>query len=287
MNHANISTNSDNAEIGKVSHGDLSKFACFLVIGLLIIILNVTEIIIITRKKTKKNYEYMLLGLSTSDALLGFSFFIYRILHALTKVPIAPIFVVFFFSLTASIFNILALSLERMYAVLYPIQHRVLFTKSKLALCVAVIWISTFAITIAVSLTVDKTKCTLDGHVLNEVFYVAPMITTVDFLYVIIYLIILIKLCRTRHAPTLSANMIKRTERKSIVLCCMIALVFVLFTAPTAIGMSVFHKTPIWSRVPLLLNSISNSVVYFFLSKIDVKCCMKTQAKLQSIEVHV
>ena len=251
----------------------IAKLGFFLAICALIVVLNVTEIILICRKKTKKNHEYLLLGLSTSDTILGLSFFIYRVMVLyINNVPVTPIFVIFFFSVCSSVFNILAISLERLFAILYPLRHRAVFTKRKLLMLVCLVWTLASLLTLTVSLIVDKSKCRPpDGHEPNEVLIVAPFLFIVDFVYVVIYFVILRKLwtIKSNFMNRAVSEAKQRRERNSIFMCALIAFLFVLLTAPTAIGMTFFHATPIWSRIPYLLNSVSNSVVYFFLGRVN------------------
>ena len=270
------------------SHGGhLAKSVSFFVIGVVIITLNVAEIIIITRKKNRRKHEYLLIGMSSSDTLLGSSFLIYRVIDVYASIPVTPIFIIFFFCLTASVLHILIISIERLVAVLYPIQHKVFFTMKKLKMLISVVWICTLAITTAVAVSVDKTKCTNDGHVLSEALAVAIMIFTVDVLYISIYCVILKKLWTSHQSSTGNsmANIIQKRERKAMIMCVTITCVFVLFTAPTATAMALYQRTPIWSRIPLLLNSISNSVVYFFLGKFECKLCWRTM-DVNSSEQH-
>lgn len=123
--------------------------------SLLVAILNIAEIIFITKiKRRKKIYEIIIASLSVSDCLFGLSNAIICSIFLskswkqeddlLETVYFAYVFFVF-----ASIFHLVFIAVDRVMIVLIPFQYETIFTRKRLKIGIALLWILAFGISIS------------------------------------------------------------------------------------------------------------------------------------------
>ena len=95
-------------------------------LGLLIILLNLCEMKILHKRKKKRLYESLLLSLSVSDLFLGVSELSISIVYISGIFDESPnyAYMTYFFFLLVSILHLLCISIDRLYAVAYPIHHK-------------------------------------------------------------------------------------------------------------------------------------------------------------------
>ena len=138
--HLNVSTSSH--ENQKEEDDDVSlyedekiKRSVDIAIGLLVCILNLIEIILILRLKRKRNFEVVLLSLCVADMFFGISKGIISVVYFL-DVQIGEIFelsyLLFLFFVLVSIFHLLFIAVDTLYAIIQPILHNVFMTRKKI-----------------------------------------------------------------------------------------------------------------------------------------------------------
>ena len=150
--------------------------------GLLIAILNIVEIIIIVKIKRKKMYEILLLSLSVSDCMFGLSnsfvsaLYIASVCRYEDLLETAYTSYVFFF--LSSMLHLLFITMDRLIAVLKPVQHKVYLSRRRLYVYIAVLWI--FAVLITALLQIlDEFTDTFTGNrlvsrMLGQTFETTP-----------------------------------------------------------------------------------------------------------------
>ena len=198
-----------------------------------------------------------------------------------------------FFVLT-SMFHLIFIAVDRVMIVLKPFQYEIIFTKKRLKIGIALLWIIasiTGVITYTVyELTEMKPSVTdqLNQSILsyststsfteqtpteNRAEFHDDMqlvlsitIVLMDFSMVICYSIIIYHMRYKTRNNVVPKN--AEDERLPII-CVFIAAVFVIFTLPYAIARFCTEHLPFWANFILLLNSGVNSVVYFFHQRIE------------------
>ena len=266
--------------------------------GALVAILNIVEIIMIAKIQLKKKiYEIILMSLSVSDCLFGFSNVIvssifltqsckYRTLLEITYVT----YVLF---ILTSIFHLVFIGVDRALIVLIPFKYETIFTTKRLKIGISLLWI--LALTIGVSSyivfelkTYGNSATRLDplisqNNTIASRKKVRPIrgrrfqqsaqlvlsiiIVILDLLMILCYLTIIYHVSYKNS----KGMRIKRAEDQRLpVLCVVIASVFVTFTLPFAATRLYLGYVPFWANYCLILNSGMNSIVYFFRKKIEI-----------------
>ena len=107
---------------------------------------NAAEIVLILRKKDKKIFDKLLLSLAASDLLVGMSIFAFKIaeLEAPKKstwqTP-ANFTNMYVLSMIFSITSLAGITIERLLAAKFPIKHRMMVTKKRANVFVAIMWV--------------------------------------------------------------------------------------------------------------------------------------------------
>ena len=262
-------------------------------IPVIIAIINLVEIILIIRLKRKKTFQTVLLSLSVSDLLFGLSSAtVYIVLSfGLSGGGVLNITIAFtFFFVLTSIFHLLFIALDTLYAIVKPILHKVHMTKKKNYMILAAIWLVSIAIALGIYLAVRNG---FDGYDLKhngnfsmnitELKHpdVKPYNNIVDIdIYIVMrnllsYVIIgadaLLVICYAVIIYTVKFRKVKsnknKTQNKIRIVCVFIMLLFVAFTLPYAI--ETLSSSEPWFEFDLIIisNSGMNSIIYFFRNK--------------------
>ena len=267
--------------------------------GLLIALLNVVEIIIITKiKRKKKIYEILLLSLSVSDCLFGlsnaFASIIYIANICRLKEMVETAYTLYMFFVLTSIFHLLLITADRLLAVLKPLKYRTYISRRRLYVFLAILWILAVTISGLLQILQDFTNTFQTSRTLNQSFVethtplrnylvvrkvvretlnsfksdmqlvlsitiIVADVTIVASYFVIIFL-------TTFRRKKISSSL-KKSSRLSTI-CVVIAATFVLFTLPYAVARFTIGAANFWGNFILVLNSGMNSIVYFFRVKI-------------------
>ena len=176
----------------------------------------------------------------------------------------------------ASLANLAAISLERMYATMRPFQHLTIGKRVYVAIIVAV-WITAVTREIA-QLVFHEVQATVDSSeaiLLNLILYV-PYYFISLFIVCISYIIIFIKV-RWRVHPNPANNSVYRRERKLTITLFIVTLVSLLTLSPAIIFLTVdaihngifanFPFIPVFHLRMVVLffflaNSIANPIIY-------------------------
>ena len=295
-----------------------------LVIGMLVIILNAIQVVLILRIKRKKTlYEKCLLSLSVADLLFGFSNGVVSMMYLVGIQNVIILYdityTVFLFCILTSILHILWIALDRLWAVTFPFNHNVKATSRKLHKLIILSWTFTLLISVSV-LTIQRirysssqqstssniTNLTEAGSYFTNISavlstnttgsqiqlvsltpsvitkHLAPhtrnnqlerdvklaisiMIIFADIVYITAYSYIIYGLRRnSKIQKDNRVNNHPNSERRMLIVCILVAMFFVLFTAPYAIYRISTGRTPMWAGALLVINSGMNSIVYFF-----------------------
>ena len=268
--------------------------------SLLVVILNIAEIIFIVRIKGRMRiYEIILLSLSVSDCLLG-----------LSKAVIGSIFlsdswkpkddlletalIAYMFFILASILHLIFIAVDRVMIVLIPFQYETIFTRKRLKIGIALLWMLAFGISISTYIyykgtvserksnssniqnntsgSFKQTKCFKMKTVMKQGFQedmtlvLSISIVVSDLVMILCYSTIIYQInYKTRKCQRAKS----KKEEGLPLLCVFIAGVFVMFTLPFAIARLNLRYIPFWADCSMILNSGMNSVMYFFYSRLE------------------
>ena len=276
--------------------------------GFLIAMLNIIEIIMITKIKRKKRiYEIILASLSISDCMFGLSNVIVSSFYLSNSCKyrnlLETAYVSYAFFVLTSIFHLIFIAVDRVMIVLKPFQYETIFTTKRLKIGIAVLWLIAFVIGVITytayvlnemeptvrdrlnsSVSLNRTTKSIGNsgtrskkqRFQNDMQLVLSIvIATMDLLMVLCYCTIIYQMSFKNRTKLKTKS--PEDERLPI-LCVVIATVFVVFTLPYAVARFCLGKTPFWARFILLLNSGVNSIVYFFRRKFETYQMKKNES---------
>ena len=283
-------------------------------LGVLIAILNLVEIIMIVKiKRKRKLYEILLLSLSVSDFMFGISnvfvntFFLAGVCN--NQYLVTTAFTLYLFFVLTSIFHLSFITIDRLIAVLKPLQHKLILSRKRVYKFLVLLWILAVAISVFLQI-LDEFTDTFKRDALKPALQnQEPMVTPFpnmerkkngtqasavpqnllessrkdpsypkDIQLVLSIIIVVADVAMVLfyfliiYLTTLRKKKVSSSSKETSKLpfiCIAIAAIFVFCTLPYAIGRFVFGKAPFWANVILILNSGMNSIAYFFRTKVS------------------
>lgn len=284
----------------KISSPELVNYRIpHLVVGIIIVILNLIEIIILARMKEKRRvYETLLLSLSIIDLSHGLlEIVVYIFLNE------QHIFLefeyLFHLFLVSSVLHLICIAINRLWAIWKPIHYKMRWTKRKVRVNIAVIWVLTLVITVVIYVfdvhitrqpetPVEKIppqdkgtshQCNTSNEFENKelenlllsgngfssslkMTLVIVVIIADVFLIVITSIIVCLMQQRKKDSSTLYRT--SKIEDKASVVCVLITVTFIVFTLPSTLTYIITNNANITVNVLLDVNCAVNSIVYFF-----------------------
>ena len=238
---------------------DQVKAITFIIVSSMVIIVNVIEICILVRKRRHlTNYERLLLSLSAADFLVGLTFLVSQAVRFERINQNIVGWVVFWYSITTSLFHIVLLTIDRAIAVVYPLKHRMWITTKFMKISIGAIWLSSLAIlTILTFNTTRQISKTVLGYLINMTIWIL----------VIVYSVIIYKAVIKRHRSrqlNSSASSFSRRDLNLVIISILIAATFTAFTMPFAIKSMTHQRESFVDTLIIVLNSFTNPTIYFF-----------------------
>ena len=150
-----LENNVENKRRGVIANIHVKERGIDISVGFIVVILNFIEIILILRLKHKKTFEYVLLSLCVADLLFGLSNSIVSIIW-LTEFNTMEVlnvnYTTYFFFVITSIFYLLFIALDTLYAIVQPILHNVFMTKKRARIIIIAIWLVAISIALGIYL---------------------------------------------------------------------------------------------------------------------------------------
>ena len=137
-------------------HSEVERYkrAFNIIFGIIVIILNAIQIIIICQIRKKTIYVRYLLSLSTTDLLFGLSNVIVSALYLAEVQKIDFLldvaYSVFCLCILTSIFHIIRITLSRLLAVAYPFQHNKVVTHKRVHMLIILTWVFTVLLSVGI-----------------------------------------------------------------------------------------------------------------------------------------
>ena len=257
----------------------------FIIVSFIIAILNISEVVIIVRCKSRKAFDKLLLSLAISDALVGLSVALFNIYYLTTDNTASLLdgnkyANIFFFSVILSLTNLIAITVDRFLAVRFPIKHRVFSTEKRANAVIVTIWsLGIVSVTFTGVMQVrwenqmEITFNVASGFLL--LFGVVMIVVYVNIFYLICKRAVPGKTgggeeqkARTRN-PALVLKSLNMAERSVFLTGAIVIISFIFCTYPLAFNFLIqqsVEKILIVSKVLILLNSLFNPLIYFFKS---------------------
>ena len=248
--------------------------AC-IIIDSAVILANFGEQLLIVRKwKNLDRIDYLLLSLSISDltsgiASLGIDAWYLSGELTLTIVPrisheiVTKIFdSVFLFSVFASTFHVIAVAIERFYAIKYPRKYYI-FTTFKIKFgTIAGIWLISLILTPTFSVLSVFTPDTKIGVYIRAcVFALSAFLVMIIYLYISILLLLQRKSLIQDFSP--ECNVQQDRLKRMTMFCTFIGISFVVCLMPVTVSYfdeDLFHP---FGNLAITLNSLINPCIYF------------------------
>ena len=248
--------------------------------GIAVVILNIIEIIFICKlKRKKKIHEILSLSLSISDLLFGLSSGIISILYLSNSNIYEALeisYTIYFYFIVTSVLHLIWISVDRLWAVYAPLKHNLLVTTKRTKYITIITWICTIIFTSSIfaydelteNTTSNTTTQALRNHQHHYAYASSIIILTTDVVFLFAYSSIVYLLHKRENAIKMSSASYTR-QMKSIMLCVIVAVVFVLFTLPYCLMFLATGDIPFWASMLLVSNSGLNSIVYCFRGKFE------------------
>ena len=274
---------------------DRYKRSSDLICGIIVIILNAIQIYMIRQRRKKTIYVKYLLSLAVTDLLFGLSNVIVSAIYLAevqkTVFLLDVAYSVFCFCILTSIFHILWITLSRLIAVVYPFQHDELVTHKRVHILITLTWFFTLLVSAGI-LAYQRVKFssrTRRNKIEDNVrLAISIIILCADVVFIASYSFIIHRIRQDNKFKKVNKSKVDSdSDKRMLIVCIVVTLLFVLFTTPYALSRKIIGKTSFWTNVLLLINSGVNSIAYFFVDdiktgeKVSLEGKKKDQKKIE------
>ncbi len=248
----------------------------------LTIALNLAETIMISKTKVGiKPYEKLLCSLSISDLLVAITVFVFKMFDLLwsdvsfLKEDMFSVFLLF--SLICSVCNSLAITVDRLIAVKFPIKHRIKITNRKMNVIISIVW---FLCVLQIALYTSFWLLLYEDNLIKILRFVSGCLLVYGLFAVTAYIYIFYLSYKAKKATTTESTHKQAKqkpssffgpqyskERRVFFTCCIVTLSYVACSYPFAIEILIINDAmdvSFPSKLILLLNSATNPFIYFF-----------------------
>ena len=235
-------------------------------------LMNFCEIVYIARKNKKTSYEVLLLSLSFSDSL----FATVNIVPAFSSRSALSWIVeilrfVYVMSFCLSMFHLIALAIDRLVAVRFPLKHKTYWRLKYACILSIFFWI----FTVSTLFLMHEYKYTISPlyHLKLLKICIISVIGLTDITLVVVYAIIFIHLYHLSKSNVTTFNQSQQKQNKSpLILCALTAVLFITSTVQTVVEALRTLDQSTWisnlACLFLVLNAGLNSFLYFFHGKL-------------------
>ena len=261
---------------------NISKDIAFAALGLVTALLNAIEIALILRLKKKNSFDKLLISLAVSDALVGITTAVLKIMNiaheaiSITTEVMAKIITI---SLILSIANLLAITVDRFLAVKFPVKHRIIATGERVNMAILAIWF--VSLILATLYMLSSFIWAKDENVMMKVGAITILVFSVVILLAYAAIFYLISNRRIRAAPATKQKKFRvlkqgflsfwkgpnEMERSILFTGCVVTLSFIICAYPFSFQFlmhPIVNDVSFPSRLMIPLNSFLNPFIYFF-----------------------
>jgi len=244
-------------------------------IDFVVIAANFIEQILIFKKwSSLDRIDHLLLSLSFSDLISGITMIVIDTwtlsLYAATGSPdsnsnLSDILeqtfdAVFLFSIFASVFHVIAVAVERLYAIKFPRKYHIFTTFKMKCGTISIVWVLSLTLTILFKVVTELSGESEAGNYIRGcVFAASVVLVFVTYQYIAFLLL----MQRRKNMLTFNHESQDHRLKRLTVLCLFIGISFVVCVLPTTMGYfdgKLYHH---FSNILITLNSLINPSVYF------------------------
>ena len=266
-----------------------------IVICFLALPLNLTEAVLIMRKKKFKPFERILLSLCCADVIVALYHIIQKFyekvygesmygtdLDHLLRKPLE------LFSVMSSITNIIVLGVDRLIAVRYPLKHGIWMTPKVVNLAIAGAWFGSIILSVLSNINrfaEPYNKSDSAKVIANRIF--AGLLFSSGFIIIGIYTLIIVTVAGHRKIASKmrrSGGAEKSDEMTVTVTCVLVVMAFIICSYPFAIDLLISKGTPALPFKVILLNTVLDPLVYFFMGYLKRK--LRTRKSNKKLEMQ-
>lgn len=261
-----------------------------LVLAFIAIIMNSVEMYLMKKRKKYFPSEYLMISLALADLLFSFLVFVGFILTIVYDCYF-PLYnpalmsevmdTLISFSIFASIVHVVAISLDRLFAVLLPLRHRVAVSAQRMRRVVVLLWCSTVLmigpITVyryhqGIQKDIEYYTYRNSSKVVSIVMFTSAVVVAIIYATLTRQLAIqarfLSSIKRTQKNSLQKTKICSRVETVALFTAIIVTVAFLLCTLPYATLMVVdrFNNDNVETLCVCMLicNSILNPIVYFW-----------------------
>ena len=257
----------------------------FITLSFIIVTLNISEIVLILRRKKRKAFDKFLLSLAASDILVALSVASFKLADLVTSNTVLWLIGqnyvnILLLSIKFSIFNLIAITADRLLAVRFPIKHRILSTEWRVNAVIVTIW-SLCIVSVTILSVIQFRKKNQIELVLN---IASGFILLFGLVMTMVYINIFHLICKRRlpsktkmgqeskglnRRLSLFPKGVNMTERGVILTGAIVTASFIICTYPFAVVFFITQsskKISVVFKILVVLNSLLNPLIYFFKS---------------------
>ena len=261
-----------------MASSDLLEQIGLMVNGLVIVIVNAVESYhLIKLGVRRKSHETLILSLSISDCFVGVGTFASELCvillnhHQLITNKIkqsveAPMW----FSVYLSLFHIIAITVDRAIAVIYPTRHRRWVTLWRIKMFIIMIWLASTIITFVtvvhfhiIPLNFDSTFIAVRG-IFGGFCLGIGILVALSYVFIIKRAIFDRKKTMKHLGRSTDHKKTEQQERRLLFITLAVVMSFIACMFPYSIEGIMGNKETYTAQFLLVSNSLINSIVYFY-----------------------
>ncbi|XP_065662908.1 growth hormone secretagogue receptor type 1 [Hydra vulgaris] len=241
-----------------------------LVIDVLVIVANTIEIgILLNKWRTLDRIEHLLLSLSISDFLTGITMCCQDVLllkyvlfdEPPTDIAVTVLECMFLFSVFASNFHVLAIAVERFFAVVFPMKHRFFTTIKCKVFTISFVWVTATILSPSIWFLIQHFESGKDVKKFGYYAYAAILMFACISVF-IIYLVLAAALVIRKWLISTMLPDQKYRNSNTTWFCLLIGFSFIACFLPMSLGHLLVFAHPIASLL-FGLNHFLNPFIYF------------------------
>ena len=295
----------ETAEADEKNTASATISIAFIAVATTAFILNIIESVLIIRmRKRWKPFDKMLLSMSFADQLVAAVTIIYNFLSLYhvsiggCKISQHHFILLLIASEDFSLFHVLAITIDRFYAIKYPLKHNVKMRGKFPVIIILSIWVC-----VALVVSIFATMLLLKENsfaFLAKIYSTLTIIIGICFIWAYKYMLeyVLSHTAQAQNTPKCNIRGILKhssckKERAMLMTSCLVVLSYIICIYPISVEMLIREKTKQISsatQILLVINSILNPLVYFFKGYCDQRIkqsIQKSSSKQESTSSQV
>ena len=266
--------------------GGLTEGIIGVVIGIIVIVFNTAEIVILVKKgRKRKKPENLILSLSWADFFVGLVYIIsgvskimldYNPKSSTLQDVARNIRLVMSFTVVVSVLHILVIAVERFYAVKRPLKYRTIMTRKRMAFIIIAVWAFSLVVVPLLHLLPEAKF----GAYIGWSIFVAAAVMILVYGYLAYYLFNRFETKSSKGGSDRRSKTISYVDQKrDTIFCICIVVTFIFCSFPVGVGWLLpkgispltWDLVNLFGSYLLICNSFINPIIYFWKSHLSRK----------------